>query len=262
MLSFAGFTPNSPLLFPSINTARMDDVEKTVAALQELSEELYATHPDTIVILSESITTYPDAFSVNVADPYTTDLSELGDLGYQKKYHPDFAFIDRLQRYARKNNLPVSLSTDDKLNFASAIPLHYLTEHLPDVKIVPVAPSQLDLKNHFAFGNTLKHLVLESDKRIAVIAAADTAHTLTKDAPGGFHKDSKAFETKLLGFIENRNAGGLLQLDPTLLENVKDTSHRELAMLFGVLDGMAANPTVLSYEKPFGVGYCVVNFSL
>jgi aromatic ring-opening dioxygenase LigB subunit len=262
MLVFAAFMPNSPLLFPSLNKTSISLVEGTLAALKELEEELYAVRPDTIVILAESVTMYPEAFSLNVADPYVTDLSELGDLGYQKNYHPDFSFVDRLQRYARQNNLPVSLSTDDKLSYATTVPLHYLTEHLPDIRIVPITPSQLDLKSHYTFGTALKHLVLESDKRVAVIAAADTSHALTNDAPGGYHEDSEIFEEKLKAVIESRSASALLQLDPALIENAQDTSVRQLAILFGVLDGMHASPHTLSYEKPFGVGEMVVNFVL
>lgn len=263
MLVFAGFTPNSPLLFPSINTTRMDEVEETVNGLKELSDELYATHPDTVVILSESVTMYEDAISINVADPYSADLSDVGDLGYHKKYHPDFSLIDALQRFTRRNNLPVSLSTDEKLTYASAVPLHYLTEHLSEVRIVPVAPSLgLDAKSHFAFGAALKHLIMDSDKRIAIIASSDTAQTLTEDAPGGFHKDGAIFEEKLQAILRERNAAGLLQLDPELIENAKDTSHKVLCMLFGALDGVDVTPHIMSYEKPFGVGYTVVNFSL
>jgi aromatic ring-opening dioxygenase LigB subunit len=262
MLVFAGFLPNSPLLFPSINTARMDELTDTVSAVKELSEDLYAVKPDTIVILAASQTLYPDAFSLNVADPYTADLSDVGDLGYQKKYHPDFGLIDALQRHARQSGAPVTLSTDEKLHSATAIPLHFLTEHLPQIRIVPITPSGLDGKMHFTFGAVLKHVILESSERIAVIGTGDMSHALKEDAPGGFHEDAEKFEEKMLGIIKERSSAGLIQLDPELVKNAQDTSYREFAMLFGVLDGIDATPSILSYEKPFGVGYAVVNFLL
>lgn len=262
MLVFAGIVPNSPLLFQSINRDRLDEVTKTLEGLRELSDDLYAAKPDTIILLSDSEVMYPDAFSLNVADPYTTDLSAVGDLGYHKKYHPDFSFVDALQRYSRKNSLPITLSTFPTLTSASAIPLHFLTEHLPSVRIVLLSPCALDPKTHFSLGNALKHLILDSSKRIAVIAAADTSHALTKDAPEAFHEDSLVFEEKLLDILRTKNTAGLLQLDVGLIERAKDTSYREIAMLFGVIDGMGATPSILSYEKPFGVGYLVANFSL
>ena len=72
MLVFAGFTPSSPLLLPAINEAKMSEVQDTRAAFEELAEELYAVHPDTIIIFSEAKTMYSDAFSVNVCLLYTS----------------------------------------------------------------------------------------------------------------------------------------------------------------------------------------------
>lgn len=252
MLVFAGFVPNSPLLMPGVNTARLSEAEKTVRALHELEEELYASHPDTIVILAESTVTYPEAFSLNVADPYATDLSPVGDLDYHKNYHPDFAFIDGLQRFSRRNNIPVSLSTDASITFPAAVPLHYLTQHTKDVKIVPIAPASLDGKSHFSFGSTLKHLVMESEKRIAVIAAGNLAHS----------ENAQDFDEKMLTYIQERNSSGLLQLHTDAITAAEDTSYRQLCMLLGVLEGVDVAVEVLSYEKPFGVGYAVVNFVL
>jgi MEMO1 family protein len=262
MLVFAGLAPNSPLLMPSINAARFAEVANTEAALEELAEDLYAAHPDTIILFAESRTMYADAFSLNVADPYTADLSEFGDLGYAKTYHPDFGFIDRLQRHLRKSDLPVTMSTDDRLNFATAVPLDLLTDHLPSIRIVPVAPCELDAKNHFNIGAAFKHLILESDRRIAVLATGDMSHALSKDSPAGLHKDGKIFDETVLAMIKEKNTAGLLQLPEKLIKNAHDTSYRQICMLFGALDGMAVTPSVLSYEAPFGVGYSVVNFVL
>ncbi len=249
MLVFAGLVPHSPLLMESVNPDRLHEAAKTLAALEELSDEIYAAKPETIVILAESTTMYPEAFSVNVADPYAADLSSVGDLGYHKKYDPDFGFIDALQRFARQNTIPVSLSTDELLTFQTVIPLHFLSRHFKDIRIVPIAPCSLDGKAHFSFGSTLKHLVLESPKRIAVIAAGDMSHG-----------DESAFDERLVTIMKEKNGSGLLQMDPDAIAAAKDTSYRQIAMLFGVLDGIDATPEVLSYEKPFGTGFAVVNF--
>jgi len=251
MLVFAGFIPHSPLLMESINTARLHEADKTLEALDTFADELYVARPETIVILAESPTMYEDAFSLNVADPYTADLSAVGDLGYHKTYHPDFGFIDSLQRFARQNNVPISLSTDEHLPFQTTIPLHFATRHLKDVRVVPIAPCSLDGKAHFAFGSTLKHLVMDSNKRIAVIASGDMSHV-----------GDEAFDLRLLTILKEHNASGLLQLDPDLITEAKDTSYRQIAMLFGVLDGVDTTAEVLSFEKPFGTGFAVVNFSL
>ncbi len=262
MLVFAGLTPSSPLLLPIINEAKMTEVQTTRTALNELAEELYAAHPDTIIVLAEAATMYSEAFSLNVADPYTAQLTEFGNLGYNKKYHPDFALIDRLQRYLRQTDLPVSLSTDTDLAAATVIPLEVLTDHLPGIRIVPIAPCELDAKAHFNFGVALRHVILESDRRIAVIASGDMSHALSKTAPAGFHKDGQVYDESVMTMLREHNASGLLQISEKVIKNSHNTSYRQICTLIGVLEGMYTTPTILAYEAPFGVGYCVVNFVL
>lgn len=262
MLVFAAHVPHSPLLMPSISGDRVGAVHKTHVALEELRDELYALRPDTIVLLSDHPTMYKDAFSLSVADPFHCDLRDVGDLGYRKSYHPDFATIDQLQRDLRKLGEPVTMSTDDRLHFSSAVPLHFLTEQLPGVKLVPIATCQLDEKTHFTFGQALKHTILSSHKRIAVISAGDLSERLEDFSPGGYHKDGARYDELVRALVEQKNSVGLLQLDEALLQHAEETSYRKLLVLFGLLDNIDVTPSILSYESPFGVGLLVANFTL
>lgn len=260
MIVFAAHVPNSPLLLPSISGDRIGAVTKTREALEELAELLYLTKPDTIVLVSDHPTMYMEAFSISVSDPYVCDLADVGDLGYAKTYHPDFALIDKLQRDLRALEQPVTLTTDERLNFASAIPLDLLTVQLPHIRIVPVSTCELSPKEHFAFGQALKHTLHASDKRVAIISAGDTAHTLTDFAPGGLHEDGERYDTALRTMVEHHNVVGLLQMDEDVIKNAQESSYRKLLVLLGALDGMDVTSKTLSYESPFGVGYLVVNF--
>ncbi|MEK7459028.1 MAG: class III extradiol dioxygenase subunit B-like domain-containing protein [Patescibacteria group bacterium] len=262
MIVFAAHVPNSPLLLPSISGDRIGAVTKTRDALEELAELLYVTKPDTIVLVSDHPTMYTDAFSISVSDPYVCDLADVGDLGYAKTYHPDFALIDKLQRDLRALEQSVTLTTDERLNFASAIPLDFLAAQLPHVRIVPLSPCDMTPKEHFVFGQALKHTLHASDKRVAIVSAGDTAHTLTDFAPGGLHDDGATYDAALRTMVEHQNAAGLLQMDEDVIKNAQESAYRKLLVLFGTLDGMRVTPETLSYESPFGVGYLVVNFVL
>lgn len=262
MMVFAGLVPNSPLLLPTINQDRLSDAEKTREAIEEFAEELYGAHPDTLVLLAETMTMYPDAFSVNVADPFVTDLAEFGDLRAGKKYHPDFAFLDRLQRAARKTDARVSLTTDEALTFATAVPLELLTGHLPNVRIVPIAPAQLTAKLHFEMGTLIKELAQEHDRRVAVLAFGDLSHAVSESSPAGLVPEGAKYDARIQNILEHKNTAGLLQIDPSLVHAAHDAAYRQLCMLFGALEGVDVTPHVLSYEAPFGVGYAVAHFHL
>lgn len=262
MIVFAAHVPHSPLLMPSVSGDRIGAVKKTHDALEELSEELYARKVATIVLLSDHPTMYSDAFSISVSDPFHCDLRDVGDLGYHKNYHPDFPTIDALQRALRTDGEPVTLSTDDRLHFASTVPLHFLTKHVPEAKLIPVAPCSRTPKEHFQFGQALKQTLAASSKRIAVISSGDLSQRLEDFAPGGYHNDGVRYDELVRTLVEHHNAVALLQMDEALLHNAEESSYRKLLMLFGTLDNTAVTPSIVSYEAPFGIGYLVAHFEL
>lgn len=230
--------------------------------MNELAEDLYASHPDVIVLISEHPTIFEESFSLSVSDPYKFDMSEFGILSINHVFHPDLRLIDRLQRTMRKKNQNVILTTDEKLNYASAVPLILLTKNLRHVKLVPVAFSQQDPKTHFAFGQALKDAIINSDKRVAVIASGDLSHTLTSNSPAGFHEDGQIFDNKIQELITHKNTAGLLSMDAELVVNAQQIMYRSLTILFGLLERISVTPHILSYEAPFGVGYLVANLEI
>lgn len=262
MLVFAAFTPNSPLLLESIGKEQTGKLSQTREAMQDLADELYASHPDTILLISEHPTSHADAFSINLADPFSFDLAEFGDLGFTQTFHPRIMLIDRLQRSLRSEGLPITLTSDENLHYASAVPLSLLTQQLPDVKLVPITYCDLDAKTHFQFGQALKDRVMTSKHRIAVIATGDMSAALTSDSPAGFHKAGKKFDDKIQELISTKNTAALLSMDEELVTNAHQKCYRPLLMQFGLLERISVTPTILSYEAPFGVGQLVANFTL
>lgn len=262
MLVFSALVPTSPLLLPSIHKEAAAKVKKTSDALDMLADELYATHPDTILLISEHPTLYDDAFSINVADPYTFDLSAFGDLGFEMMRHPNMRLIDQLQRTLRKQELPCTLTTDAALHYAAAVPLFRLTSNLKQVTLVPICYSGLGPKNHFQFGQAIKDVIMDSDKRIAVIAAGDMSQALSSDAPAGFTKEGEQYDAAVQQLIAQKNTSGLISLNQTIVQEAHERSYRPLLMLMGLLDRIAYRPEILAYEAPVGVGYLTVAFHL
>jgi aromatic ring-opening dioxygenase LigB subunit len=262
MIVFAGIVPCSPLLVPSVNPEHVAQAGKTRSAYAELAEELFATHPDTIVLFCEHAAPITDSFAVNVADPYHAKLAAFGDLGYEKTYSPDFMLADGMQRVMRKAGHNITLITENELPFTATVPLSFITEHAPNVHILPIAPANVSAKEHFDFGAALQESLASSPKRIAILAAGDGSHTRSETAPGGLHPEGKTFDDLLGTLVTQKNTSGLLQVDEALIKTAQDASYRQIVMLFGVLDGMPATTRVLSQEAPFGVGQIVAEFVL
>ena len=155
------------------------------------------------------------------------------------------------------------MTTDEHLNFSSAVPLECLTALASTARLVPFAPAKrLESKEYFAFGQALRNALAETKKRIAIVSAGDLAQTLTEFSPGGFHARGQEYDAAIQTLVTEKNSVGLMQIDPELPHLVADSSYSKLLTLFGVLDGLQVTPNVLSYEHPFGVGLLVVDFVL
>jgi aromatic ring-opening dioxygenase LigB subunit len=262
MIVFAAIVPCSPLLMPSVNPEHVGMAAKTRTALATLAEELFAAKPETIVLFCDHAHTPTDAFAINVADPYHAGLADFGDLGYAKTYGTDFMLADGMQRNMRRLGHAVTLVTEKELPFSATVPLSILTEHLPGVRILPIAPCDMTSAEHFDFGSALRESLVSSSKRIAVIACGDGSHTRSADAPGGFHEDGEKLDSLIATLVAQKNTVGLLQVDETLRKNAQDASYRQIVMLFGTLDGTPAEASILAQEAPFGVGQLVAELRL
>ncbi|MBI1908514.1 AmmeMemoRadiSam system protein B [Candidatus Uhrbacteria bacterium] len=262
MLVFAAYAPHTPLLLPTVGKHTLESLVATRGAMDHLAGELYAAHPETILVLSGHGPQCPEAFSANLHDPYRADLTAFGDLTTQEAFHPDLTLLDALQRRLRRADVPFALFSEEQLDAGSTVPLLILAEHLPQARIVPFFPGDVPPKAHFECGRLLKDVVAASPRRIAVIACGDLSHALSKGAPAGLRKEGALFDAAAREAVHTLSPSRLLNVEPKIVSRAVECGYRPLLLLLGLLDGMAAEPEELSYEAPFGVGHLVAHFHL
>lgn len=261
MLSFAAFTPHTPLLIPNIGKENLEHLGKTVKAMGKLAEELIKNKPDTIIIFSGHHSFLTDHFVINLNEKYKGDFQEFSDLSTELFFKGDMLLINEIRNQI-EDEIPLTLKSEENLEYGTLTPLFYLTKKLPEVKIIPISYSLTDKETHFKFGEFLKDIIFESDKKIAVIAAGDLSHTLSKDSPGGFSELGATYDQKIIDSLKTKNIKSILEVDQQIIEEAKECSYRSLLMLLGLIHDMNYEVNILAYEHPFGVGYLTVNFGL
>lgn len=259
MIVFAAVTPHSPLLLPTVGKKQQVKLKKTLSAVKQLEEELYAAKPEVLVIFSPHGQTLPESFSIHVAQEYETNFQDFGDFATKKTFRSTPLLIEHMRRSLRNDGsaMPLSMLTEPFLDYGTAVPACLLTEHLPEVSLVPIFDSGLSLQKHFEFGKALHEELSKSKKRIALVASSDLSHRLTDKAPGGFAPEGKKFDEAVVHAIKNQDYDKLLELEESSRE-AKACGLRTLVMLLGALEGVNCSPEILAYEGPFGVGYMTV----
>ena len=263
-LVFAGITPHPPMLIPAIGKDKLEKISDTKKSLEELEQELYVAKPQVIIIISPHSSIFEDSFSVNAHNHFVSNFEQFGDLVTKKEWtgSPDIAAkISSAAKNTRAERVPVQLTSEERLDHGASVALHYLTDHLPDTKIVPVGYSARDKESHLNFGKLLKDVILSEEKRVAVIASGDLSHCATEAATGGYKKEGADFDAELVKNLGNSDFETIFNMDPELVRAADECGYRSILILSGILKNMNCTFKKYSYEAPFGIGYLVGQFT-
>ncbi|MEK7644637.1 MAG: AmmeMemoRadiSam system protein B [Patescibacteria group bacterium] len=261
-LIFAAITPHPPIIMPSIGKENAEKIKKTALALRKVEEELYLSKPQLIIIISPHGSYFDDAFSVNAETDFISNFEEFGDMNTKLAWKGSPNFAAQLAHDANLAKIDLRLVNDRKIDHGCSIPLSLLTGHLPDVKILPIGYSGQNARAHLDFGVLIKERIMESDKRVAIIASGDLSHCLNNEAPAGFNPGGEKFDKSVIELLENRNVAGLSNLDGKLVGSASECAYRSILVLLGALKSVNYTFKNYSYEAPFGVGYLTGNFVL
>ena len=261
-LVFAAVTPHPPHLIPTIGKEKTAKLQSTANAFDELEKKLYIAKPDTVIVFSPHGLLLEDTMIMNVNPKFTVNLKEFGDLITAQTYKGAIDVAFRLREAVRGAGFSLNTHSSEELDYGVSIPLLFLMRHLPNATILPISNSLLSAKIHFDFGYEIKEAIMNTNKRVALIASSDLSHRLTSDAPGGFSPAGKKFDEIVLSALQSHNTTALLNLDPRVVHEAASCGWYTLIMLLGALQRVNYELSVLAHESPFGVGYLTAEFAL
>ena len=260
MLIFSSFVPHPPLLIPEVGKENLEKLKSTIDAYKNLETELYSLNPDLIFIISSHANKRGgEFFTINQQPKLNVNFKNFGDLITDLKFDNDIGFGYKIKESC-EDDLPIILTADSELDYGSGVPLFYLTQHLPQIKIVSIGYADLSLNQHLKFGQIIRKQIGLSEKRIAVIASGDLSHKLHQDSPAGFSPMAQEFDRQLVKLVNEKNIDALINMDKKLIAEAGECGLRSLITLLGIIKEINYQPQKLSYEAPFGIGYLVQNF--
>lgn len=256
--------PHPPVMIPEIGGQRANDVAATQRGMHQLASRMAVTRPETIVVISPHGQAHHSAMGVLTASTSFGDFSMWGAAGLNFEFRNDLDFVEALQAEARHAGVPLKTIGEMayELDHGVLVPIYFLTRGMDHASLVPLTFSWLSAEAHYAFGQALGRAAERSGKRVAVVASGDLSHRLTIDAPAGFDPDGQVFDQAIVQIVRKWDTQALLGMDRNLLHHAGECGYRSVVILFGAMDGLKVEPTVLSYEGPFGVGYMVASVEL
>ena len=262
-LIFGGLSPHPPLLVPQIGRDSLAQVGASRAALQSLSARIAALAPHTVVIVTPHGPVRHDALSMTAEERL---LVSFKGFPWEAELRGDGRLADSIAAVGRDHGFPVAryASFDSErhpfsrgLDHASMVPLFYLLEAGLQSRYVVMSVAAWSHRDHYAFGRALHQALDAAPEPVALLVSGDLSHRLIPAAPAGYEPRGAEFDARVVDDLARFDADDLLALDEDFIDAIGECGLRPISMLFGALAERTVEPHVLSYEGPFGVGYCV-----
>lgn len=261
---FAGVCSHSPLLLEGIGRDHRDALQSTVRSCAELERQLYATRPETIVVISPHGEAASEDLVLAGAPEFAANFERFGDFRTHGRWSSDPATAQRIRAAdeSQQHAFRLRFSSQSQLDHGVSVPLLLLGSHLPEIKLLAVHTSTVPATVHWQFGHFLGDQLRSVPRRFAVIASTDLSHRLTPNSPAGFSPLASGFDRLLLELVRRGDTAGVVNLDAATVLAVACCGYLPIVVLLGILDGMRGQPVVLGYEAPFGIGHLVMHFDL
>lgn len=247
--------PHPPLLIPEIGRGSLDEVAATVRGMQDLARDV--GEPETVVVVSPHTPGYADVHLVKSAPHLTGDFGAFGCPEVSFSFENDIPFVDLLLALAGGDGgVALAPGDEDILDHGVLVPLSFLQPRRI-VSLSVVSP----YRPHRALGQLVRRCAEELGRDVLFLASGDLSHRLIPSAPAGYDPRGKVFDETVVDLMRAGDFPALAALDKALVSGAGECGLRSVIGLGGFLgDDASRQPTVYSYEGPFGVGYLVAHF--
>ncbi len=254
--------PHPPLIIPEVGKGREQGIADTIAAYQQVAEEVAAIRPDTIVLISSHVEMYGDYFHIAPGESGDGNFGQFG--APQVKVHAEYdtELRDAICRHAQELGIPAGTDGQQHsaLDHGTMIPLYFINQKYSEYKVVRIGISGLSYDRHMALGACIRDMCEELERRTVVIASGDLSHKLKQEGPYGYAAEAPEYDRKVMEIFTGGKLEDLQNMSPEFCRKAAECGHRTFLILAGMLQDTAVTARKLSYEGPFGVGYGVCAF--
>lgn len=256
--------PHPPLIIPEIGRGQEKGIQATINSYEKVAAMIGKDKPDTIVVFSPHQIMYSDYFHVAYGESAKGDFSRFNAKNVKLEAQYDMQFIDELCNLAEERDIPAGPEgkQDKSLDHGTMVPLYFVNKYYTAYKLVVIGLSGLPFSKHYELGQCVKQAADSLNRRVVIIASGDLSHKLKEDGPYGFIKEGPEYDKRVTDVLSKAGFRELFDFQESFCERAAECGHRSFILMAGALDKTNVNANLLSYEGPFGVGYCVCAFNI
>lgn len=252
--------PHPPVLVPAVGCGRERAADVTAAACRDAAARIAAFRPDAVVVISPHAPLGSDSVFVYPARVASGSFARFGAPSAALSLPCDSSLRSELVLSLSARGIPSTplageAMPDDGLDHGVLVPMWYVSAAFPSVPVVALAPWAGDVERARVVGVAIAEAARNAGKRVCVVASGDLSHRVNRESPYGMVREGALFDGAVCDVLRAGDVESLLSIDRSLARLAGECGFRSLAALAGLFP--RARSEVLSYEAPFGIGYCV-----
>ena len=258
----AYIVPHPPLIVPTVGRGQERKIQATIDACETVARAIRDLAPETVVVATPHGVNYRDYIHISPGASARGDLRRFGDTETRVSVEYDRELAGEIARAAERNGVPAgTLGENDKtLDHATLVPLWFLQRECKEFQLVRISVSGLSGAEHYALGKCVAEAAETLGRRTVFIASGDLSHRLSDQGPYDYAVEGPVFDKQVTEAMAAGDLQAFLRFPEEFCEAAGECGLRSFQILAGALDGQAVEPSLLSYEGPFGVGYAVAAF--
>ncbi len=263
--------PHPPIIIDEIGGIEGRKAIKTIEGCETIAKDIRNKKPTTIIVITPHGPLFSDAISISVSEALIGDFSKFGNRRLKFNFKNNLKLVNEIIEEAYKQDIMIakidedfarSYNVDSSLDHGALVPLYFINKEYKDFQLVHITYGLLSPIQLYKFGNILKEKSIESEEDVVLIASGDLSHKLSYSGPYGYSSYGVQFDKEIVEILKKGDFKSIVTFDLGLSERAGECGLRSLMILAGFLDGFKIKPELLSYEGPFGVGYCNVIFHI
>ncbi len=249
--------PHAPVLIPEVGKGRERDAGSTVDAMWRLAREVVESRPDSIFVISPHAPRRPVHYGLCSGTYLRGDMSRFGQPGAKIQLKNDRPVAFEMAKTFRRHGLQTWKIAERPVDHGAFVPLYFLTRSGWDGPTAVLGLSEFGGNSREKAGDAIREAIQNCGRRTVVIASGDMSHSLLPDAPCGYQPRAKEFDEAFVERVRTGDYATLSLIDPDLQELASEDVVDSTLIAVNAVEMSSQNHEVLSYEGPFGVGYCV-----
>lgn len=263
--------PHPPIIIEEIGKGQEQRALKTLEASKKLAKDMKDKKPTTIIIITPHGPLFRDAISISTKKYLQGDFQNFGEKDLKFEFENNLKLVKEIIKKSGIENITIAKVDEElakdfdislKLDHGALVPLYFVDKEYKDFKLVHITYGLLTPKELYTFGQLIQKLVLKSEEKVAFIASGDLSHKLSNEGPYSYSPYGEKYDKEIVKLLNEGDFKSIISFDLSLSEKAGECALRSLMILSGFLDGFKIEPEILSYEGPFGVGYCNAKFSV